>query len=34
MTDKITILLADDHNVLYPGIAQRLEAQPDMKVVG
>jgi DNA-binding NarL/FixJ family response regulator len=33
MTEEITILLADDHNVLRQGIAQMLEAQPDMKVV-
>ena len=33
MTSEITILLADDHNVLRQGIAQMLEAQPDMKVV-
>lgn len=33
MTGKITILLADDHNVLRQGIAQMLDAQPDMKVV-
>jgi DNA-binding NarL/FixJ family response regulator len=33
MTEEITILLADDHNVLRQGIAQMLDAQPDMKVV-
>jgi DNA-binding NarL/FixJ family response regulator len=33
MTKEITILLADDHNVLRQGMAQMLEAQPDMKVV-
>jgi DNA-binding NarL/FixJ family response regulator len=33
MTGEITILLADDHNVLRQGIAQMLDAQPDMKVV-
>ncbi len=33
MTDKMTVLLADDHNVLRQGIAQMLEAQPDMKVI-
>jgi two-component system, NarL family, response regulator LiaR len=33
MTEQITILLADDHNVLRQGIAQMLDAQPDMKVV-
>jgi two-component system, NarL family, response regulator LiaR len=31
--DKITILLADDHNVLRQGIAQALETQPDMHVI-
>jgi DNA-binding NarL/FixJ family response regulator len=31
--DKITILLADDHNVLRQGIAQALESQLDMQVV-
>lgn len=33
MTKEITILLADDHNVLRQGMAQMLEVQPDMKVV-
>jgi DNA-binding NarL/FixJ family response regulator len=33
MTGEITILLADDHNVLRQGIAQMLETQSDMKVV-
>lgn len=33
MMEEITILLADDHNVLRQGIAQMLEAQSDMKVV-
>lgn len=33
MTDEITILLADDHNVLRQGMAQMLDAQPDMRVV-
>lgn len=33
MKGEITILLADDHNVLRQGIAQMLETQPDMKVV-
>ena len=33
MTDEITILLADDHNVLRQGMAQMLDAQADMKVV-
>jgi DNA-binding NarL/FixJ family response regulator len=33
MTDKITILLADDHNVLRQGMAQMIDAQADMKVV-
>ncbi len=31
--DEIKILLADDHKVLRQGIAQVLEAQPDMRVV-
>lgn len=33
MSEKIRILLADDHNVLRQGIAQVLDAQPDMLVV-
>lgn len=33
MTEEITILLADDHNVLRQGMAQMLDAQPDMRVV-
>lgn len=33
MTEVITILLADDHNVLRQGIAQMLESQEDMHVV-
>jgi DNA-binding NarL/FixJ family response regulator len=33
MIDEITILLADDHNVLRQGMAQMLDAQADMKVV-
>ena len=33
MTGKIKILLADDHNILREGIAQMLNAQPDMNVV-
>lgn len=33
MTEKIKILLADDHNVLRQGIAQILEEQADMQVV-
>jgi DNA-binding NarL/FixJ family response regulator len=33
MTGKIKILLADDHNILREGIAQMLNAQPDMDVV-
>jgi NarL family two-component system response regulator LiaR len=34
MVDPIRILLADDHNVLRQGMAQALNAQPDMMVVG
>lgn len=30
---KITVLLADDHNVLRQGMAQVLDAQPDISVV-
>lgn len=33
MDEPITILLADDHRVLRQGMAQALEAQPDMVVV-
>ena len=33
MAEQITILLADDHRVLRQGMAQALEAQPDMVVV-
>ncbi len=33
MMSEIRILLADDHNVLRQGIAQVLQAQPDMTVV-
>ena len=33
MAKEIRILLADDHNVLRQGIAQVLDAQPDMTVV-
>ena len=33
MAEQIRILLADDHRVLRQGMAQALEAQPDMVVV-
>ncbi|MFQ5401306.1 MAG: response regulator [Anaerolineae bacterium] len=33
MPDPIRIILADDHNVLRQGMAQVLQAQPDMTVV-
>ncbi len=33
MVKSIRILLADDHNVLRQGMAQALEAQPDMTVI-
>lgn len=33
MGEQITILLADDHRVLRQGMAQALEAQPDMVVI-
>ncbi|NCF70030.1 MAG: response regulator [Chloroflexi bacterium] len=33
MTEQIRILLADDHRVLRQGMAQALDAQPDMCVV-
>lgn len=33
MVEQIRILLADDHRVLRQGMAQALEAQPDMSVV-
>ena len=33
MTEKIRILLADDHTVLRQGISQMLNTQPDMEVV-
>lgn len=33
MTGEITILLADDHNVLRQGIAQMLDTQDDMRVI-
>lgn len=33
MNGVITVLLADDHNVLRQGIAQMLDEQPDMRVV-
>jgi DNA-binding NarL/FixJ family response regulator len=33
MSDQIRILLADDHRVLRQGMAQALDAQPDMTVV-
>ncbi len=33
MTEMIRILLADDHHVLRQGMAQVLEAQPDMTIV-
>ncbi|RME11860.1 MAG: DNA-binding response regulator [Bacteroidetes bacterium] len=32
--NPIRILLADDHNVLRQGMAQAIEAQPDMTVIG
>ena len=34
MTEKIRILLADDHTVLRDGLRALLERQPDMTVVG
>jgi DNA-binding NarL/FixJ family response regulator len=34
MPDEIRVILADDHNVLRQGMAQALNAQPDMTVVG
>ena len=33
MSEQIRILLADDHRVLRQGMAQALDAQPDMRVV-
>ncbi|MBI2955363.1 MAG: response regulator transcription factor [Chloroflexi bacterium] len=33
-TDKITVLIADDHTILREGIRVLLEAQPDIEVVG
>ena len=34
MTDKIRILVADDHTVIRRGIVGLLNAQPDMEVIG
>jgi DNA-binding NarL/FixJ family response regulator len=34
MTDEIRVVLADDHNVLRQGMAQALNVQADMRVVG
>ena len=34
MSDVIRVLLADDHNVLRQGMAQVLDMQPDVNVVG
>lgn len=34
MTDKIRILLADDHTILRAGLRALLNAQPDLEVVG
>lgn len=34
MTDKISVLLADDHAVVREGTREILEHQPDIKVVG
>lgn len=34
MTDKVTILLADDHAVLRSGLRLLIDSQPDLQVVG
>lgn len=34
MTDKIRILIADDHTIVRQGLSRLLEEQPDLKVVG
>ena len=32
--DSITIVLADDHQVMRDGVRMILEAQPDLRVIG
>ena len=34
MSDKIRILIADDHTIVRQGLSRLLEEQPDLKVVG
>ncbi len=34
MTDKITVLLVDDHGLVRRGFRRMLEDEPDMEVVG
>ncbi len=34
MTNKIRILIADDHTIVRQGLSRLLEEQPDLKVVG
>src|SRR5262249_1229483 len=34
MTDQITILIVDDHDLVRQGIRAFLEAQPDLRIVG
>jgi NarL family two-component system response regulator LiaR len=34
MTERITVLIVDDHSVVRQGVRAFLEAQPDMRIVG
>jgi len=31
---EITVVLADDHNVIRAGLRAMLEAEPDLRVIG